>query len=503
MCAKDVHIPEAGPLDQTDTERSFAELVLRYISDGVVITDPERRIAWMNAALTVQTGFLMPDLAGRPVSVLLEHDDQDPAALQRFERACLQRQEGRVDILANMKSGQTCWVDLKVTPVFDSRGKHTHFILTMRDISGRKELEEQNEEMRHAESLRQSERQLLALTSEWLYSAKSMCELLMVVQRAMHTLIPEAEGALYFYDSDRRSLELATSWGTQPEFTQRMMPDECWAMRRGRAYSYGQKPIEFACDHVSRSDTPYFCLPIIAHGETIGLMHILFDGFEEGGVMRHLREETLRTRWDISLICAEQISLAVANIRLREALQERSVRDPLTGLWNRRWFMEEAPVALLQATRDNQPFALVSLDIDHFKQFNDQFGHDAGDAVLIAVAGVLQQYASDTVQPCRLGGEEFTLLCRGADLVEAGRQAESLRQSISGLDLSIGGRPLPAVTISAGIGMRERDGSDIPAILGAADRALYRAKALGRDRVVASLHEPDGAPECKANDEAA
>ena len=88
-------------------------------------------------------------------------------------------------------------------------------------------------------------------------------------------------------------MELVASWGTIPEFPDHILPDDCWALRRGRAYAFGLKPIQFPCDHVHHKDTPYFCLPIIAHGETIGLMHIVFDGFEEGGLMRHMRAEVL------------------------------------------------------------------------------------------------------------------------------------------------------------------------------------------------------------------
>ena len=355
----------------------------------------------------------------------------------------------------------------------------------MRDITERKKLEEQNEEMRHAESLRQAERQLLALTSEWLYSSKSVAELLMVIQRAMHTLIPEADGALYIYNDARTLLELSTSWGCAPLFPSHILPDECWALRRGRAYAYGQKPIQFTCDHVDKVGTPYFCLPIIAHGETIGLMHIVFDGFEEDGVMRHMRDEVLRNRWEISLICAEQISLAVANVRLRQELQEKSLRDPLTGLWNRRWFMENAEREITRALREARPLALVSVDVDHFKTFNDSFGHDAGDLVLTEMGRVMQSISCDQAHPCRIGGEEFFLLCIGYDGDAAVEIAETLRKAVGGVKLSANGQSLPKITVSAGLALLQRDGQTLQDLMHAADRALYHAKAEGRDRVIA------------------
>ncbi|MCL1629630.1 diguanylate cyclase [Roseibaca sp. V10] len=478
MCAKDCPDPNDPP------EGFYAALVARHSSDGVVISGPDRKARWVNTAFTAQTGYGPADILGKEPGSLLQGADTDRDAARCIALACAQRREVRLDILNYTRDGTPFWVDLKVTPVYDTDGLHTHFISTMRDISERKTLEDQNEEMRQAESLRQSERQLLALTSEWLYSAKSFEELLMVVRRAMHTLIPEADGALYIYATQRNTLDLVASWGTIPDFPGHILPDDCWALRRGRAYAFGLKPIQFPCDHVHQKDTPYFCLPIIAHGETIGLMHIIFDGFEEGGLMRHMRAEVLNNRWDVSLICAEQISLAVANVRLRQELHERSMRDALTGLWNRRWFTEQAARELANAERENTPLSLVAVDVDHFKRFNDRFGHDAGDLVLREVAGLMQAIGPDTVFPCRLGGEEFTLLCVGMPRACAVDQAEELRTRVAALQLSSGGSSLPCVNISCGVASYPQDGKSLAQLMKLADTALYAAKEGGRNRTI-------------------
>lgn len=489
MCAKDLQAGDGGM-----TERFYSDLVLRHSSDAVIISDPSRRTLWVNPAFTTQTGYTTDDLLGKEAGSALQGPETDFDTARQIDLACQQRREIRVDIRNYTRAGVAFWVDLKVTPVHDESGKHTHFISTMRDITERKVLEEQNEEMRHAEALRQSERQLLALTSEWLYSAKSFEELLMVIQRAMHTLIPEADGALYIYDASRSMLELATSWGCSPDFARHILPDDCWALRRGRAYAYGQKPIQFVCDHVHKPGTPYFCLPIIAHGETIGLMHIVFDGFEENGLMRHMRDDVLRNRWDISLICGEQISLAVANVRLRQELHERALRDPLTGLWNRRWFMDHAQRETTLAARQKRDLSLISIDVDHFKKFNDQFGHDAGDLVLTEVARIMTRMAGENVHPCRIGGEEFILLCVGHDESAACAQAEALRNEISQARISALGQTLPQITVSAGLAVLRRDGPTLQALMLSADKALYQAKATGRNRVVSQAVSTEPQP---------
>lgn len=243
-------LPQPATAEVVDTESFYADLVTRHASDSVIIADADRNSLWVNQAFVAQTGYTLEDMLGKEPGPVLQGRDTDQEVAQQIRNAYAQRRQIRVDILNYTKSGEPFWIDLTVTPVFDSAGRHTHFISTMRDITERKALEEQNEAMRHSEELRQSERQLLALTSEWLYSAKSLDELLMVIKRAMHTLIPEADGALYIYDQTRTSLKLATSWGTMPVFARHILPDECWALRRGRAYAYGLKPIQFSCDHV-------------------------------------------------------------------------------------------------------------------------------------------------------------------------------------------------------------------------------------------------------------
>lgn len=478
MCARDIredrqHLPsDAG---------FYAELVMRHASDGVVICGPDRGTLWVNPAFTAQTGYVAADLLGRDPDDVLQGPETCRDTVRQIKTACMQRQPLRTEVLNYTRDGRTMWMDLTITPIFDAAGQHTHYISTMRDITARKLLEQQNDEMRHAEDLRQAERQLLALTSEWLYSARAQDELLMVVKRAMHTLIPEADGAVYIYGADRTTLDLAASWGTNPAFAPSLLPDQCWALRRGRAYHYGLKPIEFECDHVDRSGAPYFCLPIIAHGETIGLLHIVFDGFEEGGLMRHMREQVLRNRWDISLICAEQISLAIANVRLRQELHDRSVRDPLTGLWNRRWFNDRAPRELMQAERDGAPLSLIVLDIDHFKGFNDSFGHDAGDAVLCSFGETLREVLAAGLYPCRFGGEEFVILCPGLSMTDATLQADAIRTAISARTLRHGDQDLPRTTVSAGIATFPDHGNRIDTVLKLADLALYAAKAAGRN----------------------
>jgi diguanylate cyclase (GGDEF)-like protein len=144
------------------------------------------------------------------------------------------------------------------------------------------------------------------------------------------------------------------------------------------------------------------------------------------------------------------------------------------------------------AQRDGRQVSLIMVDVDHFKQFNDRFGHDAGDLVLKAVAQALMDMAGDGILPCRLGGEEFVLLCPDTPADTALVQADRLRAALAAVRIVHAGLDLPPVTASCGIAAMPTHGTRVDDVLAAADRALYRAKGAGRD---CSVIAPDtGAP---------
>jgi len=216
-----------------------------------------------------------------------------------------------------------------------------------------------------------------------------------------------------------------------------------------------------------------------SQGEALGVLHLAIRGTD----LPH------PDTWDESVeqlagAVAEQIGLAITNLRLRETLRHQSIRDPLTGLFNRR-YMEESLVRELQrASRAGIPVSVIMLDLDHFKRFNDSFGHAAGDALMRALATVLQKGIRVEDIACRYGGEEFALILPGAPLHIAQARAEGIRQAAARLSVEHQGTSLGAVTLSLGIAVFPDQGATGETVLKAADTALYRAKAEGRDRVV-------------------
>ncbi len=348
--------------------------------------------------------------------------------------------------------------------------------------------EEANDQARIAletERTRKVQMRNLSQLGEWLQSCQSLTELFQVVECFMARIFEGSSGELYIYSNLRDILDGRCEWNRGGAIQAHIHPDDCWALRRGRMTRFGRDEIGLTCTHVV--DLPekwngqeYICIPIIAHGETIGLLHIRFS--KETSLDATLFEETIMP---FAVRCAEQISLAIANVKLHNELMDQSTKDALTGLWNRRHLMNQCRHALAEAERYTHPVSVIALDVDNFKTFNDVHGHDAGDSVLRHIGKVMQSIVQDGEIAARLGGEEFLLLLPQSSIEDARIRAEMLREKTESLIVDYGEAALPRVTISAGIATAQAGQKTNPQdLIRASDRALYAAKNSGRNRVM-------------------
>ncbi|MGB0505112.1 MAG: diguanylate cyclase [Pikeienuella sp.] len=469
---------EKARIEARQEELQRLSLVAAHAKDLIIISDATNRIEWANEAFRRQNGLdLEMDLIGKSGRDVLVGPETDRDQLARIDEAIRNRQTITLEMQCYKRNGHSYWMEQEITPVFDDRGAHTHFILVGRDITQRREAELQAEEARRFEHGKRVESRLLAEFNEWLQSSDTLEELFQVVSSFLEKLLPGSSGAVYVYADTRDVLEAACGWPTADDLTH-FEPPDCWALRRGRSYYYGHNTVDIPCTHVKDQhgvDTPeqYYCLPIIAHGDTVGLLHVLIPAeFDDG----------LDTQ-KLANFCAEQISLAIANVRLREQLRDQSTRDPLTGLYNRRYFLDYARREIGRCQLSNKPASLISLDVDHFKRFNDTFGHDAGDAVLRTLAEILQSMFREIDVPCRLGGEEFIIMLPGASEAQALDRAEALRAEIENAELRYGGETLK-ITASLGVAVYPEQGLSLQSLMQRADGALYVAKDSGRNCVI-------------------
>lgn len=317
--------------------------------------------------------------------------------------------------------------------------------------------------------------------TEVLQLARSVKEADDMIGRTAEQLFAGDPGALYLFTESRTMLHVAAAWGGHAD-SGSFMPEECWAVRRGQAHMARRGELNPVCAHVGAGVDSHLCVPLMAQGEMLGILHLGSAPQDKD----HDARQALARR------LAGHLGLALGNLRLRESLKNLSIRDPLTGLFNRRYLVETLEREFFRARRAAAPVAVIMIDADHFKRFNDTFGHEAGDAVLRELGAFLQRSVRTEDIACRYGGEEFCLVLPQMGRVGAVARAEAIRQGVARLEIKSGGKLLGPLTLSLGVASFPDDADTGEAVLASADAALYQAKQKGRDRVCV-LGEPAAA----------
>lgn len=333
--------------------------------------------------------------------------------------------------------------------------------------------------LKDAERLAHNLRQLSSL-GQMLQSCREPDEAIAVMERALPQLLPDMSGSLALINSSHNMAEPQVQWGPRgPDLVQAVFaPDECWALRRSRPHPDLGETATPVCAHLVHAGVTAghtLCLPLVAQGQALGVLSLTAER-----VIDASQHELLMTVGD-------QLALAIANLRLQQNLREQSIRDPLTGLFNRRYLEASLPREFSRADRRKGQLALLMLDLDHFKRYNDRHGHDAGDALLAQFGALLMQLCRDEDIPCRYGGEEFAMVLVDIDGAHARERAEAIRIATSQLELRHRGQRLPVASVSIGMAIYPVDGTTPEELKRAADQALYRAKREGRDRVMAAM----------------
>ena len=314
--------------------------------------------------------------------------------------------------------------------------------------------------------------ELLGGMAHRMQAARTDDELAQIIRVFVPSVLPGIAGALYAHNNSRNLLSPIASWGGLQIASDGFGPDQCWALRRGQSHCVTEPGREIVCGHVA-SDEIYHCEPLLAGGEVIGVLYL----------QGRIGDES---RFPLTVL-SENIASALVNHRLQRSLREQTIRDPLTGLFNRRYMEEALTTEIARASRSDVPLSLVMCDVDHFKRFNDEFGHDAGDSVLQAVAAEMKSHFRDGDVVCRFGGEEFTIIAPGTSAEALMSRVELVRVAISELNVRQNGKTLGSTSMSFGIATwtkaMARDGSTL---IQAADTALYQAKREGRNRATIS-----------------
>jgi len=291
----------------------------------------------------------------------------------------------------------------------------------------------------------------------------------------MSELFHDVSGSVYTINNSKTTIEMRASFGDKGMTLDYFSPDECWAMRRSQTHHVDKNHRNMICHHfIGEPPAEYICVPLAAQGNPVGLF--VLSSPVEG------RLGTLQRK--LAILMGEQVALAVANLQLKDALKNQSIRDPLTNLFNRRYLEEVMEKETARSQRGNYTLSVLMLDIDHFKQFNDKFGHEAGDRVLWEVGSLLNKQVRKSDIACRYGGEELIVLLPDTNLNEAKEIAEKIRIAIKDLKLTHLNAALGMITVSIGVSSFPIDGQSGIEVQRQADIALYNAKSLDRDRVI-------------------
>ncbi|WP_058189714.1 sensor domain-containing diguanylate cyclase [Terracidiphilus gabretensis] len=326
---------------------------------------------------------------------------------------------------------------------------------------------------------RAQEATLLTAARDELQLCMDVQQLYGSASRRLSFLLPETSGSLCMIDNSRQVVEVVSFWGTTTvdDFNP---PEACCGLRSGQPRWRQPGLSEIHCTHFT-GEAPecYVCVPIAAHGSTLGVLYV--QCADEAAV------QAVNRRMDGLRQLLQILAMSVATLNLQSKLENQSIRDALTGLFNRHFMQISLDRELSRAARKKQSLAVLMLDMDHFKRFNDTHGHAAGDAGLQGLANVLKSSIRPEDIACRYGGEEFTILLPDITVEAAYQRAETILQAVSHMSVSVGSQTYSAFTISIGIALYPNDGETPEQLLRCADEALYRSKRQGRNQ--ATIYE--------------
>lgn len=455
---------------------------------GIAVLDREGRVELANPAFEKLFQYDRHELASIDTESMRVPDDAATDSAQLIPQIFAGNAMHRT-VRQRRKDGTALDLALHGVPLLvnnEVRGAY----LIYEDIS--EQLRANEAQQRHAESLTQLVNELELRTKQMtmlnemgalLQCSGTVQEACIVVSDCVQKLFPEApSGALYLFRSSRDLIEAAVRWGKNDVVAPTFPPDACWSLRRGQPHWSESSGSGVACQHLAKSLTAEcLCVPMVAQGNTIGILHLEFESatHQNGSGTTSFRQ----SHQQLAISVGSHIALSLASLQLRETLREQSIRDPLTRLFNRRFLEESLERELQIASRKKQAVAVLFLDLDHFKRFNDTFGHDAGDMVLQSLADLFRTFFRATDICCRYGGEEFAIILPESSAQDAALRANGLRAEVKSLRLQYKKESLGPLSVSAGVAAFPEHASGSDELLKIADQCLYESKAGGRDVV--------------------
>ncbi len=393
------------------------------------------------------------------------------------------------ELQLRQQSNNLIWCLLNAKAIYDeTSGKIIRIEGFLTDINSQKKIREELETRIKERTAwvsqlekRDIENKLMHEMGDMLQSCRTIKETFPVIDHFSLSLFSGDSSSLYLFEDSQQILDRCVPTVTPEKPLVSFPQEDCWALRQGKPYLFDQQQKTLVCNHVHAAEYGYLCVPLMAHGVTTGLLHITFGSGNPKGHQQ--KEESTQKKLRLSVRMAEHLSLALANLKLREELERSSLKDSLTGLSNRRHMDEILQRQFFRLQRHDVAFSILLVDIDNFKSFNDNYGHEIGDETLKALGNHLMTHSRGEDLSCRFGGEEFVIILAETNLNQAQKRANILLKEVSEeISIPYNNRKLQ-ITVSIGVATSPEHGTTPNNLLKSADSALYRAKKNGRNRV--------------------
>jgi diguanylate cyclase (GGDEF)-like protein/PAS domain S-box-containing protein len=425
--------------DQVRTER-LLHLLTENLPIIVWMTNADRSDFFYSPRWGEFTGLTGRKISGELWLGLLHPEDRK-AVVESFEAAFTRRRSWSMEYRLQHKDGTYHWMLDMGEPCHDEDGLFAGFVGNSIDVTDRHTAMEEIQRVNSLLEARNRSATLISQMNDDLQVCKTLDETSPLISLYMQRLFPDNPGAVFLINESRSLVESLVEWGgsdIEPVFTR----EECWALRKGKLHMVEGPGTGVLCKHVAAGTDASMCVPMIAQGDVLGMTH-LRAARPQDGVTRPLESSR-----ELITALSDDLALNLSSIRSREALRHQSVRDPLTRLYNRRYMVESLERELARARRRNLHLAVVMADVDHFKQYNDSYGHHAGDAVLAGIGKFLLTNLRTEDIACRYGGEELTLIMPDVDPAALVHRLDGIREKIAALQFEHMSQQLGTVTMS-------------------------------------------------------
>ena len=474
-------------------ERDFISAILDITASLVLVINRDGMLTRCNRACELLSGYTFSELESKPIWEILPHDTQ--FAKERFgDSAGMNSTTGTHEAIWRTKNGDNRLISWTNTVMRNDADQINYIIATGIDITHqrRSEIELQKANLRLLSWVdeleeRTAEMNQLSEMGDHLQGCETVIEACAIGAQYIQQIFPGSNGSIYLINASKNLADSAEMWGNLSLMEHSFVPTDCWAIRRSKAHIIDETHTGLRCEHViGPRHGEYLCFPMMANGETIGIFYLNFIM-----TMKHEQSATTaksysENKMQLAITVAEHLTLSLLNIRLRETLRHQSLHDVLTGLYNRRYMQISLERELARAKYDKKPIGVIMFDVDHFKEFNDLSGHDAGDALQRELGKLLKTVVREGDIASRYGGDEFVIILPGADMKVTELRAEKLRERVKKLSVSHRSKLLGECSISVGVAVFPAHGTTGEELLKNADLALYDAKKRGRDRVAAA-----------------